>query len=734
MRCIESSLVERMGDRRSPVVAKDRRRVSHWLSGAPSAAPDRSQAQQRHVWRFHLEVGQSVKESGDCRPRTSGGRFRLGALVLMLALAVPASPAHAFTWSAAKQVSVIPPPNAGPTPRAEISTGACPTTSFCIYDGTYVDSGGNQEEMAAIKTGQTWGQEAEIAPPANAASNPEVKLRVLSSLVCTRAGTCIATGTYTNSSSERKTMVAEETSGTWGRAVELALPLTEELSPACPPSGPCVIVANYNLSGQVQAITETAGSWGQPVQIALPANAASKPEPQLSGVACPAAGSCVAVGGYQTGSEQYAPMVFSQTNGTWGQAVQIPPPTGGVRAYLGSVACQAAGSCFAAGSYSTVNLPQPNHGAVVAEETNGTWGQPVGITLPANSSSTGFAGLGTVACPGSGPCVALGRYTTTGGQQEALGATETNGVWGGAVEIKPPANAASSPEETLSAVCPASGSGSCIALGTYQDGSGHAQAMAAEETGGAWSQGTEIAPPANAESNPGMFLGNFGCPGALVCVAAGAYKSGGQMRYWESTGTAPLVTTTTGLAVSNATPAPGETVTYTATVTPEFSAEGMPSGSVQFLDGGTPISTCSSQPLTQGLASSTATCQISYTAAGVHSITASYGGNANYGSSTSTAQTVTIHEASAGGGSTTGGSTNSGGGTQATTGGSASGSTNGKPLTQAQKLAKALAVCRKLKSKHARAKCTTAAKKRYTSSKHKTHRRKTHGKTGKRKS
>ncbi len=49
---------------------------------------------------------------------------------------------------------------------------------------------------------------------------------------------------------------------------------------------------------QGEALSESEGIWGRARQIMLPANAASvgKQQAELSAVACPAAGSCVAVG------------------------------------------------------------------------------------------------------------------------------------------------------------------------------------------------------------------------------------------------------------------------------------------------------------------------------------------------------------------------------------------------------------------------------------------------------
>jgi hypothetical protein len=84
----------------------------------------------------------------------------------------------------------------------------------------------------------------------------------------------------------------------------------------------------------------------------------------------------------------------------------------------------------------------------------------------------------------------------------------------------------------------------------------------------------------------------------------------------------------------------GVRTTYTATVTPPASRPGPiePSGSVEFFDGGQPIGSCLSQELVNG----GATCTITYKTRGMHSITAGYGGDANFRDSTSPAQPVSV--------------------------------------------------------------------------------------------
>jgi hypothetical protein len=108
--------------------------------------------------------------------------------------------------------------------------------------------------------------------------------------------------------------------------------------------------------------------------------------------------------------------------------------------------------------------------------------------------------------------------------------------------------------------------------------------------------------------------------------------------------------TTTTLQASNASPAVGETLTYTATVTPAAPRASEPLGSVEFFDGAQPIAACSSQTLTAGASSSSATCQLSYPEAGSHTISARYPGDASFRGSFSSAQNVTVHASTSSGG------------------------------------------------------------------------------------
>jgi large repetitive protein len=87
----------------------------------------------------------------------------------------------------------------------------------------------------------------------------------------------------------------------------------------------------------------------------------------------------------------------------------------------------------------------------------------------------------------------------------------------------------------------------------------------------------------------------------------------------------------------------GQTVTYTATVTLVAPAAGVPTGKVNFEDGGVTIAGCGAKAIA---AAGTATCAFTYGGAGIHVITAIYTGDVNFAGSTSPAFTQNVNQAS----------------------------------------------------------------------------------------
>jgi Bacterial Ig-like domain (group 3) len=102
--------------------------------------------------------------------------------------------------------------------------------------------------------------------------------------------------------------------------------------------------------------------------------------------------------------------------------------------------------------------------------------------------------------------------------------------------------------------------------------------------------------------------------------------------------------TTTSLDVSPTTNV-GASTTYTASVNPPPDRPGpiLPSGSVEFLDNGQPIPSCTNQPVSHG----GATCPVTYQATGSHAITADYHGDTDFTGSLSPSESVNVLSGSA---------------------------------------------------------------------------------------
>src|SRR5207249_2906409 len=102
------------------------------------------------------------------------------------------------------------------------------------------------------------------------------------------------------------------------------------------------------------------------------------------------------------------------------------------------------------------------------------------------------------------------------------------------------------------------------------------------------------------------------------------------------TSTTTLPGTTTGVTSSHHDSLSGQSVTFAATVKAKSAGAGTPTGTVTFKDGPSTLGT--GTPNSSGQAMFT----ISTLAVGSHSITASYGGDANFSGSTSSKLTQTV--------------------------------------------------------------------------------------------
>ncbi|MGH2872639.1 MAG: hypothetical protein ACRDL5_09295 [Solirubrobacteraceae bacterium] len=257
--------------------------------------------------------------------------------------------------------------------------------------------------------------------------------------------------------------------------------------------------------------------WAPATELSLPADATTTPGAQhasLVSISCADSYECAAVGSYSDDHGDTLAIVESRAAVGWGGATAITLPVGADTTpgdeimSLAGVACPLAGDCVAVGSYTDTH---GNGQAMVAGERNGVWGAATTITLPANANmgtagGDQSAGLAGVTCTVYGDCVAVGGYELSTGAPAAMVVTETSGAWGGAKEVALPANAgtASGLGGSLDAVS-CSASDDCVATGSYDDTSSASQAMIVTESNGSWAtRATEYTTlPANEAVMPG---------------------------------------------------------------------------------------------------------------------------------------------------------------------------------------------------------------------------------------
>ena len=182
--------------------------------------------------------------------------------------------------------------------------------------------------------------------------------------------------------------------------------------------------------------SETNGSWGDAVEVPGTATLNSGGHAGVFEVSCGAAGDCAAGGHYTDGSGRYQAFVVSEANGSWGDAIEVPGTAtlnGGGDAGVYSVSCAAAGECAAGGSYRDGSS---NDQAFVVSETNGSWGDAIEVPGTATLNTGGLAGVYSVSCGAAGDCAAGGSYVRGFGHYEAFVVSETNGVWGNVIHVR----------------------------------------------------------------------------------------------------------------------------------------------------------------------------------------------------------------------------------------------------------------------------------------------------------
>jgi hypothetical protein len=378
----------------------------------------------------------------------------------------------------------------------------------------------------------------QVSPPAD---SHQPQGTGLYTVICTGRGECLAGGNYEDSSGTVQPMVASQVQGTWVASTRLTLPANAARQPyaqvngiACRAAGDCVAVGNYtyghSYDGAFIAV-QANGGWGEAFTPALPADAASPRRARLDAVTCRPDGFCEAVGSYLDSADQIQLMAVAKpAGGPWGRATKITAPAGAAAspdAVLTSVSCIGPGSCVAVGHYNDGPTATRGLGAV---ETAGRWSRAAGIPAPRGSVASGFTGLSSVSCRPAGRCLAVGVYAVNSSQDRAMSVTESGGTFGTAVPVTAvPDGAAVNPSTAMSGVsCPPTGP--CVAAGVATNAAGHYVATYATRAHGHW-QVVFLTGPGNVSTGKDeqSSLFSVSCPTSDYCTSVGYYNdaSGG---------------------------------------------------------------------------------------------------------------------------------------------------------------------------------------------------------------
>ena len=333
---------------------------------------------------------------------------------------------------------------------------------------------------------------------------------------------------------------------------------------SCPTSALCVAVGG----GNVDLATSTNPTGGSTAWSLINVDSASN----LTAVSCPSTSLCVAVDG--------AGNVLTSTNPTGGAntwiAASIDPSNA-----LFSLSCPTITLCVAGDSAGNV-----------VTSSNPTAGQSAWTI--AHIDSTTFNNLTALSCTASSLCVA--------GDGSGNVITSTNPRGGASAWT---ASAISSTYGLVGMSCPSSAL--CVGIA----GGGNA-VTSTNPTGGssAWTV-TQI--------DTSITLFGISCPSNTLCVAVDHVGN-------VITGTGPGTPTITSVQSSLNPSTLGQSVTYTATVTPLVDG-----GTVAFTDNRVTLSGCGAVPVITSV--SLASCSTTYAATGTHSIVASYSGDASFAAS-----------------------------------------------------------------------------------------------------
>jgi len=297
----------------------------------------------------------------------------------------------------------------GSEAAASVDAMACPGAKACFAGGSYRSTSGNKAMVLTWRGGGHF--RATAAPlPSDASADP---FGDILGIACASASSCFAVGSYDNSTVQAG-MLLRLSGGKWTAAAAPVPPgsavngSVDAIS--CPSLTFCEAGGWQDNSGgisQAVLLQWSAGKWSV-VKSPLPSGAAASHQASISGISCPSASRCIAVGSYLDAKGNTQAMLLTRSGGKW-TAAKAPLPAGAASnpwTDIAAVSCPAVARCTAAGGYT--NSASELVGLLLF------WSGKAWRAVPAPAAAHQ---LTAISCPSLTRCVAL---STGNGRPQAL--------------------------------------------------------------------------------------------------------------------------------------------------------------------------------------------------------------------------------------------------------------------------------------------------------------------------
>ena len=388
-----------------------------------------------------------------------------------------------------------------PGPAGAIAAGllgvSCPSAGACVAVGNYRKKSGAHVALAEAWDGSAWALKRAAIPKG-------ASLSYLNGVSCTSAGGCTAVGNDRSAAGAYLTLAEVWHGSAWSLQAtpNPAAPRAFLSGVSCPSAGSCAAVGDQTSRFEVQ--TPLAEAWdGARWSLRKTPAPATNTQTYLSGVSCPAATGCITVG--QSGIDGGSGTLAEHWNGAaW--SIQTTP-NAGRQSILSGIACASATACTAVGSYTS-----PHGGRTLAEAWNGAaWS----VQRTPNELSVEDSLLDSVSCAAAGSCVAVGE---AGAENVAPLAEIQHGTSWSLQQPPVPSGVSNS---GLAGVSCASAT-ACVAVGFYEQSFNVFEPLAEAWNGTSWTIQPVPAPPGATSTS----LSGVSCASATACVAVGDYING----------------------------------------------------------------------------------------------------------------------------------------------------------------------------------------------------------------